>query len=123
MVMPNASKSGRKRFRLASVRTLLVLVLVLAVGLAYLVNRASHRRRAAEAIRRAEGRVVSRNLRWESSWVPYVLQRWIGEELFDDIVAVVFDSSSKLTPERLEALSGLGQLGVLELDGSAVDDR
>src|SRR3954447_12479094 len=61
MVIPNTARSARKRLRLASVRTLLVLVMVLAVCLAYLVDRVSHRRRAAEAIRRAEGRVVSRN--------------------------------------------------------------
>src|SRR5271157_2464463 len=111
----------RSRFTM-SVPLCLLVILLLAVALAPLVNRSFNQRRAAGVIRQSGGQVSMSPRRW-SDWVPSRLRSWIGEEYFDDVIAVDFQASSRLSSDQLRVLSLFGHLSRVDLRGSSIDNQ
>jgi hypothetical protein len=113
--MSGSIGKSKKRFWLAiSVRLLLFLICLLALALAPVVNRAFEQRRAVSVIRQ-NGGTVSTSPRWGSDWIPTFVSGWIGEEYFEEVYGVDFESSSHLTSDQLSVLPRVGQLTQLHL--------
>jgi Leucine Rich Repeat (LRR) protein len=98
--MPAELQRSERRMALArwlkfSVRSLMLIVLVVAVLLAWQVNRARQQRRAVDAIK-AYGGFVSYDWQYvngtftsgRSPWAPIWLRRAIGDEFFQEVVGV-----------------------------------
>src|SRR5262245_14148273 len=115
MSMPGSVSRTKKRFRLAiSVRLLLLLICLLALALAPLVNRAFEQRRAVSVIRQTGG-TVSTSPRWGSRWIPAALRGLVGDEYFEAVNRVDFESSAHLTREQLSVLPPLRHLTQVSL--------
>ena len=117
--MTTRTKPRRRWFQF-SLRTLLVLVAVVAVWLALLVNAARKQREAVAAIEALGGRIVyehGSNLPPGPKW----LRELIGEEYFFRIIAVGL-SSTQITDSGLEHLEGLTSLQTLVLDDTQITD-
>src|SRR5437016_5136693 len=92
---PRAVTRPWRRFAGLSVRALLILVFVLALGLGWIANRARIQREAVAAIERAGGKAWY-NWEWQDDApVPDARPRWpswlveaIGVDSFSDVVSV-----------------------------------
>ncbi len=131
----NAGKPKRKRrwFQF-SLRTLLVLVAVVAVWLALTVHSARKQREAVAAIEALGGHVVYEHerIRRFPGLVqgspqeppgpgPEWLRELVGEEYFVTVVGV-FLHETQITDSGLEHLKGLTSLQELQLDSTKVTD-
>ena len=120
----NAGKPKRKRrwFQF-SLRTLLVLVAVVAVWLALLVNAATKQREAVAAIEALGGHVFYEHESNSPAELlgPEWLRELVGEEYFVTIIVVGLNST-KVTDAGLEHLKGLTSLQRLYLDRTNVTD-
>jgi hypothetical protein len=119
-----SSRAGWRQLAL-SVRAAMVLIAILACGLAWVVNLAHTRSEAVRAIRRAGGRVVFEDqVRPLGSsparpWEPRWLRRLLGEELFRPVTQVTFHSPFE-DRSLLDRLRAFPRLNALFLDG--IDD-
>ena len=133
---PDASPSNpppRRRWLRVSLRTLMVLVLLVGVGVGWYVNRVRTQRLAVAAIEAAGGSVFyddqfSTNVAWANqtpkatgSAAPAWLRRWLGDDFFG--TAVLVRLAKAVTPEVLAAVAGLdGLVSLLVIDTAGLDN-
>jgi hypothetical protein len=120
-----------KRRRLAlSLRSLMILILIVGVWLAWQTNRARTIRRAVDTIEKAGGQVLFKSPfdasgQW-NSWLhpPRWLYRKLGQEYLSDVESVVFASmkGEACTPETMRAIVSLPRLRNLNLFNIPVGD-
>jgi hypothetical protein len=122
---PTTTPKPRRRWLQYSLRTLLVLMLVLGCGLgwfAHKVQRARAQRKAAAAIKAVGGRLLyapvsGAGVRTAVAWVGKLLD----EELSGDVIGGDL-AETLITDAGLEHLWGLTQLRALSLAGAQVTD-
>ena len=102
-----------------SLRTLLLLVVLVSVGLSWFViqlHQSKRQRKAAEAIMKSGG-VVQYSPTPETLRVPLSLRKLLGDDFFADVVGV-----SVVDDAQLGHLSHFDGLQGVELDGPAITD-
>jgi Leucine Rich repeat len=120
-------KSCGHRLRV-SVRTLMILVLILGGGLAWIVHRAHVQRDAVAAVQRARGRVwydwqLENNGSYDpngKAWSPSWLVDLLGIDYFDSVRRVFLLGCG--SDGELVSIGNLARIEVLLLDNSSVTD-
>ncbi|MFC1596696.1 leucine-rich repeat domain-containing protein [Planctomycetota bacterium] len=116
------SERRRKRRRFQySLRTLLVVMLLVSIGMSWLAvrrHRVRRQREAVEAIKELGGRVQSE----EGTQVPPWLRELLGDDFFFLKVHTIDLNATPVTGARLEHLKGLKYLRMLDLNGTQVTD-
>ncbi len=113
------TESRAKPWLTYSIRSLLLVLFLVALGLGFMVNRANRQLQTLAAIKSVGGdyRLRRNNQGWSSQW----LQRWFGEEAFDEVLSVNLrgtDAGDDLVT-RLGKLKGLQEL---DLSGTQTTD-
>jgi hypothetical protein len=117
------SKPKRRRRLAVSLRSLMILILIVGVWLAWQTNRARTIRRAIDTIEKSGGLVVFQSPfnasgQWKS-WLhpPRWLYRKLGQEYLSDVEQVLFTSrkGEACAPEAMRALASLPRLQKLRL--------
>jgi Leucine rich repeat len=122
----SASRPWRRYMRF-SVRGLIGLVLVIALGMGWLIRSARIQREAVAAILAAGGYVnyesdvpggvvLSASKPWTRRW----LMDFLGIDYFDHVTGILFDSFATAPDAAMVHVGRLGQLTFLGLDESAV---
>jgi internalin A len=143
---PDNKPKGR-RWKTISLRGLLLLVLVIAVWLGWIVQKARQQREAVAALQKLGGfvhydwefvdgpvKVPRGNLIWKPTWgiltpakrpwAPNWLRLALGDEYFQSIVHVsLYVDISKMTDASLEAIGRLTKLEELRIGGAGISDR
>ncbi|NQT16725.1 MAG: hypothetical protein HQ582_28465 [Planctomycetes bacterium] len=119
------SEKRKHRWFQFSLRTLLVFVLLVSIGMSWLgvqLDRARKQREAVEAIEKAGGSVLyGYELTPSGSSVPMWLRELLGEDFFFDVSGVV-GARHDFGDAGLEHLNGLTSLQGLYLDDMQVTD-
>jgi hypothetical protein len=123
---PTAANLDRRsrRWLQFSIRTLLVLVMLLCVALSMWVVPAERRRRAVAAVEALGGAVifVDRHKINESSSIVFI-RRWLPHAYVDEAEVVDFNfSDTEVTDAGLAHLQGLASLQGLDLSNTQVTD-
>jgi hypothetical protein len=116
-----------------SLRSLLVLTVVVAIPFSWLgveMKRAREQREAVEEIQKLGGEVqydreFSESLALMPNPAPpklVWLQAFLDGDFFDNVVGVLFKNCTQVTDAGLHHLRGLAQLQVLELDDTQISD-
>jgi hypothetical protein len=106
----------RGRYAL-SLRTLMILVLVLGGGFGWAVNRANSRRWAVDAVRKAKGTVQFDNKQPNAVgklWPPAWLVRLLREEFFHDVTVVRLTFSQSEETDAIVATEAIRTFSRLE---------
>ena len=114
-----APRKPRRRWLRFSLRTLLILVTLLSIGLGTFVHRGERQRRAVAAVKALGG-----SIRYDvsgTSPASDTLSRWLPRDYFDDVYLVSLMHCT-VTNADLAHISRLTQLEVLELDSTNVTD-
>jgi hypothetical protein len=127
-----ASLLFRWRFQF-TVRSLVVLVVAVAVPCCWLTVKmrgAERQRQAVEAIEKAGGRVIYHHQRTERGYAameanppaPVWLRELVGDDFFADVDDVGFNFSERISDVVLEHVNGLRTLIFLELSATQATD-
>jgi hypothetical protein len=137
MTMVKQEKTSVSQPRLCwyqfSLRTLLIIVTIIACLcslFAVKMRQAREQKEAIKAIRRAGGYIkykyqVEAEENVDVHAKPYGPDPWremLGDDFFNDVWEVQFDSFSKVTDSDLEHLNGLRKLDILILDNTQISD-
>lgn len=104
-----------KRFVRISIRSLLVVVTCVAIGLAWFTHYSSTRKSAFAAIRDAGGEIRM------GFGEPTILEKWFGSEVFGTVVKVDM-RKGKADNELLTHIGKLSELRQLDLSSGEIDD-
>jgi hypothetical protein len=128
LAMPKPRRRHRWEFRLS---TLMIVILFVAVLVAWKVNHAKAIRRAVQTIEMNSGSVMfedpfDRSGRWKS-WIhpPMWLYLALGEEYFSEVIAVYVKSDPRgvWSTETFPAIMSLSNIKRLEVQHIVLDDR
>ena len=122
-VQPTPSKLPRKprrRWLQISLRTLLILVTLLSIGLGWFVHRGERQRRAVTALKELGGEMHYASDLSEAD-TSFDLSQWPRRDYFDDVLIVSL-SRCKMTDADLGHIQDLTRLECLELDGTRITD-
>jgi internalin A len=115
----------KRRWLQYSLRTIMVLMLVVGCGLGWLgreVQRARAQREAAAAIEKLGGKAMRQPASaGMMQTVVDLLGKWLGEDLSADVTGV-FLGGTEVSDAGLAHLRGLRQLALLYLDNTKVSD-
>jgi hypothetical protein len=124
---PQKSKPKR-RWRVVSVRTMMLLVLLAAVPFAWIARRLYFLQVAKDTILRHDGAYFyehepqSGSSYIRSQRVPHWLQRLLGADLFHDITLVRIEGNS-FSDSELPHLAALDRVTSLGIEGTAITDQ
>ena len=110
-----ASLLFRSRFQF-SIRSLLVLVVVVAIPCSWMMQEIKRQRKAVAAINESGGQVS-----WYGPFGPIWLTRLLGDDFFLAVYSVQWPGP-QVTDADLEHLTGLKQVRLLLLDSTQVSD-
>lgn len=128
---PDVSRPRKKRRRhLASVRSLLILLALVAIPLAWYANRVHERRRALRTIFAHNGGIYydfevdgGKFPKDPVSPVPAWLRRGVGTDHFHNIVWVRIERSPSFSDEDLARIRALDAVEALGIVGTAITDE
>ena len=125
----------RPRWMVVSLRGLMLFILVFGIWLGWRVNRANSQRRAVAEVLKAGGyvyydnqykdHVLIRSRQNAKPWAPEWLRRWVGDEFFQEVIAVSLynrGSSPPVTDKTLAAITAFDRLEQLSLVHQAITD-
>jgi hypothetical protein len=124
---PPEAPARKLRWFQFSLRSLLLLVLLVSLGMSWVAVKIERGRQQKEAVEEIEklGGLVAYDYQQVYRSVgpsgPVWLRNWLGKDLFATVVEVRFTSASG-TDAELEHLKGMTQLQKLDLHGTQVTD-
>jgi hypothetical protein len=118
--LPNTKPKGR--WLQFSIRTVLVIVTLLCVGLSIWVAAAERPRRAVAAIKELGGRLGCTDKAGSGESFPIAfLRRWLPQAYFDEVVSVEL-GNTQVTDAGLAHLEGVTELQLLYLGNTQITD-
>jgi hypothetical protein len=121
-----AEPKRKRRWFQFSLRTLLIVVVIVAIPCAWLGRKIEQKRREREAVaglRDPGGTVLyDYEVEKEGPAGPDWLRRMLGENFFNDVVAVYFENHAIVTDERVMNVKELTQLTWLNVYETSVTD-